>query len=106
STSPLRPLRHPRRSRCLPFALWAGRLPRQILALPLTVVVGAMRQRAGTRAKDRDRNDSCQVLDDALSDGERSMEEHRERVSAATTATTLGELQSLVSDLQTSGAPV
>ena len=34
------------------------------------------------------------------------MEEHRERVRAATTATTLGELQSMVSDLQNSNAPV
>jgi hypothetical protein len=81
-------------------------LPRQILALPLTIVVVATRQSAGTRAKDSDRNDTCQVLDHALSDGELSMEEHRRRVSAATTATTLGELQSLVSDLQTSSAPV
>lgn len=34
------------------------------------------------------------------------MEEHRQRVTAATTAATLGELQSLVSDLQTTGSPV
>lgn len=34
------------------------------------------------------------------------MAEHGERVKAATTATTLGELQSLVSDLQTNNAPV
>ena len=34
------------------------------------------------------------------------MEEHRERVRAATTATTLGELQSMVSDLQNSNPPV
>jgi len=66
----------------------------------------ATRQSAGTRAKDSDRNDTCQVLDTALSEGQLSMEEHRERVRAATTAATLGELQSLVSDLQTSNAPV
>jgi hypothetical protein len=60
----------------------------------------------GTRAKDSDRNDTFQVLDPALSEGQLSMEEHRQRVSAATNATTLGELQSLVSDLQTSDAPV
>jgi hypothetical protein len=59
-----------------------------------------------TRAKDNDRNNTCQVLDTALSEGQLSMEEHRQRVSAATNATTLGELQSLVSDLQTSNAPV
>lgn len=34
------------------------------------------------------------------------MEEHRQRVSAATRAATLGELQSLVADLQTANAPV
>jgi hypothetical protein len=58
-----------------------------------------------TRATDRDRNDTCQVLDTALSEGQLSMEEHRQRISAATNATTLGELQSLVSDLQTHSAP-
>jgi Domain of unknown function (DUF1707) len=47
-----------------------------------------------TRAKDSDRNNTCQVLDTALSEGQLSMEEHRQRVSAATNATTLGELQS------------
>ncbi len=60
----------------------------------------------GTRAKDSDRNDTCQILDAALSEGQLSMEEHRQRVSSATNATTLGELQSLVSDLQTANAPV
>ncbi len=64
------------------------------------------RQSQGTRAKDSDRNDTCQVLDHALSEGQLSMEEHRQRVSSATNAMTLGELQSLVSDLQTSNAPV
>ncbi|HTX94222.1 MAG TPA: DUF1707 domain-containing protein [Mycobacterium sp.] len=54
-----------------------------------------------TRATDSDRNDTCQVLDAALEDGQLSTEEHRERVSAATKATTLGELRSLVADLQT-----
>ena len=66
----------------------------------------ATRQSVGTRAKDSDRNDTCQVLDTALSEGQLSMEEHRQRVSAATTAATLGELQALVADLQTSNAPV
>jgi hypothetical protein len=64
------------------------------------------RQSAATRAKDSDRNDTCRVLDTALSEGQLSMEEHRQRVSAATNAATLGDLQSLVSDLQTSNAPV
>lgn len=54
-----------------------------------------------TRAKDTDRQDTCTVLDDALADGELSAEEHRERVSAATKAVTLGDLRALVSDLQT-----
>lgn len=66
----------------------------------------ATRQTAGTRAKDSDRNDTCKILDSALSEGQLSMAEHGERVKAATTATTLGDLQSLVSDLQNSNAPV
>lgn len=66
----------------------------------------AMRQTAGTRAKDSDRNDTCTVLDSALADGQLSGEEHRLRVASATTAATLGELQGLVSDLQTANAPV
>ena len=48
---------------------------------------------AYTRATDGDRNDACQVLDAALGDGQLSTEEHRERVSAVTKATTLGELR-------------
>jgi uncharacterized protein DUF1707 len=66
----------------------------------------ATRQTAGTRAKDSDRNDTCQILDSALSEGQLSMAEHGERVKVATNATTLGELQSLVEDLQNSNAPV
>jgi Domain of unknown function (DUF1707) len=66
----------------------------------------ATRQTAGTRAKDSDRNDTCQILDSALSEGQLSMAEHGERVKAATTATTLGQLQGLVADLQTKNAPV
>ena len=66
----------------------------------------ATRQTPATRAKDSDRNDTCQILDSALSEGQLSMEEHRQRVSAATNAATLGELQALVADLQTSNAPV
>ena len=66
----------------------------------------ATRQTSGTRAKDSDRNDTCQILDSALSEGQLSMEEHRQRVSSATNAATLGELQTLVADLQTSNAPV
>ncbi len=64
------------------------------------------RQTPSTRAKDSDRNDTCQVLDSALADGQLSMAEHRQRVAEATKAATLGELQNLVSDLQTGNAPV
>jgi hypothetical protein len=66
----------------------------------------ANRQTAGTRAKDSDRNDTCQILDSALADGQLSMEEHRTRVALATQSETLGDLQSLISDLQTNNAPV
>jgi hypothetical protein len=72
----------------------------------LTIIVVATRQTAGTRAKDSDRNDTCQILDSALADGQLSMDEHRTRVALATGAETLGDLQSLVSDLQTANAPV
>jgi hypothetical protein len=66
----------------------------------------ATRQTPSTRAKDSDRSDICQVLDSALADGQLSNDEHRQRVSSATNASTLGELQSLVADLQTANAPV
>ncbi|MEW2479501.1 DUF1707 domain-containing protein [Mycobacterium sp. NPDC049093] len=66
----------------------------------------ATRQTSTTRAKDSDRNDTCKVLDSALGEGQLSMEEHRQRVSAATNATTLGDLARLVDDLQNSNAPV
>lgn len=66
----------------------------------------ATRKTTGTRAKDTDRNDTCQVLDSALADGQLSMDEHRTRVALATTAETLGDLQSLVEDLQNANAPV
>ncbi|MGV0810597.1 DUF1707 domain-containing protein [Mycolicibacterium boenickei] len=66
----------------------------------------ATRQTSNTRAKDSDRNDTCKVLDNALSEGQLSMEEHRQRVTAATNATTLGDLAGLVDDLQNSNAPV
>ena len=66
----------------------------------------ATRQSSTTRAKDSDRNDTCQILDSALADGQLSMEEHRTRVASATGAATLGDLQSLISDLQSRNAPV
>lgn len=63
-------------------------------------------QTTRTRAKDSDRTDTCQILDTALAEGQLSMAEHGDRVKAATNAATLGELRSLVSDLQTGNAPV
>ena len=66
----------------------------------------ATRHTSATRAKDSDRSDTCQILDSALADGQLSMDEHRTRVALATGAETLGDLQSLISDLQTSSAPV
>ena len=59
-----------------------------------------------TRAKDSDRADACKILDQALGDGQLSMTEHQERISAATKAVTLGDLHGLVADLQTDSAPV
>jgi len=58
-----------------------------------------------TRAKDADRQETCTLLDNALSDGELSGEEHRERIGKATNAVTLGDLKALVSDLQSAAAP-
>ncbi|WP_156658071.1 DUF1707 SHOCT-like domain-containing protein, partial [Mycobacterium kyorinense] len=66
----------------------------------------ATRQTTATRAKDSDRDDTCKILDGALNEGQLSMEEHRERISAATSAVTLGDLHTLVGDLQTASAPV
>lgn len=66
----------------------------------------AIGQTASTRAKDSDRTDTCQILDTAMSEGQLSMTEHAQRVTAATNAATLGELRSLVADLQTANAPV
>lgn len=51
------------------------------------------------------RQSTCTILDNALNDSELSAEEHRERVSAATKAVTLGGLQNLVGDLQTGAGP-
>lgn len=59
-----------------------------------------------TRAKDSDRNHTCQILDTALAEGQLSMTEHGQRVKSATSAATLGDLRALVADLQTANAPV
>ncbi|WP_132916629.1 DUF1707 SHOCT-like domain-containing protein, partial [Mycobacteroides abscessus] len=66
----------------------------------------ATRPPSQTRAKDSDRDATCQALDIALGDGQLSMEEHRERVTAATSAKTLGDLSALVADLQLDAPPV
>lgn len=66
----------------------------------------ATRPPSQTRAKDSDRDATCQALDIALGDGQLSMEEHRERVTAATSAKTLGDLSALVTDLQLDAPPV
>lgn len=63
-------------------------------------------QTPGTRAKDSDRSDACQILDTALAEGQLSMAEHAQRVKDATNAATLGELRALLGDLQTGNAPV
>lgn len=81
---------------------WSALLHRRTL----TIIAVATSQTASTRAKDSDRNDTCQILDTALSEGQLSMNEHQQRVKAATNATTLGDLRALVSDLQTANAPV
>ncbi|KLO25551.1 DUF1707 SHOCT-like domain-containing protein [Mycobacterium haemophilum] len=61
---------------------------------------------SATRAKDSDRQDTCKILDNALNDGELSMEEHRERVATATSAVAVGDLRALVADLQANSALV
>jgi hypothetical protein len=61
---------------------------------------------SATRARDIDRQETCKLLDNALGDGELSNEEHRGRVSTATNAVTLGDLQVLLADLQTDSNPV
>ncbi|MGH3726222.1 MAG: DUF1707 SHOCT-like domain-containing protein [Mycobacterium sp.] len=59
-----------------------------------------------TRAKDTDRDVTCKALDDAFGEGQISTEEHRQRITIATQAQTLGELNGVVSDLQISALPV
>ncbi|VBA45634.1 hypothetical protein LAUMK142_00068 [Mycobacterium pseudokansasii] len=76
--------------------------------IPVAKWLGAPLARGGstaTRAKDTDRQDACQILDAALNEGQLSMEEHRDRVSTATKAVTLGDLQDLIADLQSESAP-
>jgi hypothetical protein len=57
-----------------------------------------------TGAKDSDRQVICKILDNARNDGQLSLDEQPERVSTATNAVALGDLQALVDDLQTDSA--
>lgn len=57
--------------------------------------------RSSTRASDIDRADACAILDNAYADGELDAEEHQQRCSSAMSAKTIGQLFSLISDLQT-----
>jgi hypothetical protein len=52
------------------------------------------------RANDADRSLVCGMVDAAYADGELDLAEHQSRISAAMAAKTRGELQHLVSDLQ------
>ena len=56
--------------------------------------------RSFVRANDADRSLVCGMLDAAYADGELDGAEHASRISAAMVAKTRGELQDLVSDLQ------
>lgn len=53
-----------------------------------------------TRAADLDRSMTCASLDEAFADGQLDAGEHEERVSRAMAAKTLGELRTLLADLQ------
>ncbi|MGW0160247.1 DUF1707 SHOCT-like domain-containing protein [Mycobacterium sp. NPDC003323] len=64
----------------------------------------AARLTGRTRAKDSDREATCKLLDAAHSEGQLSMAEHQQRVAAALQATTLGELDALLVDLQRNAA--
>lgn len=61
-----------------------------------------MRNRASTRlrARDIDRSTTCTALDNAYAEGQLSYEEHRSRIERARAARHLGDLESLVGDLQ------
>ncbi|KQU35915.1 MULTISPECIES: DUF1707 domain-containing protein [unclassified Rhodococcus (in: high G+C Gram-positive bacteria)] len=52
------------------------------------------------RARDIDRAVVATALDTAYADGQLTFDEHRSRVAAARTATTLGDLHALAADLQ------
>lgn len=59
-----------------------------------------------TRARDADRADACALIDAGFADGQLDEDEHRTLTGLAAEARTLGELQTLVEDLQRPvGAP-
>jgi hypothetical protein len=58
-----------------------------------------------TRARDADRDALCRALDQAFEEGQLDGAEHRERTATALKARTLGELRSLIDDLQLAEAP-
>ncbi|WP_067437405.1 DUF1707 SHOCT-like domain-containing protein [Nocardioides jensenii] len=60
----------------------------------------------GQRAKDSDRTAMVELIDTAYADGQLSPTEREHRTHRALTATTLGELQALTTDLQEVAAPV
>ena len=66
----------------------------------LTSFVVAGRQTARTRARDTDRDAACRALDNAFSEGQLAMDEHRRRIDAAIGAATMAELHELLDDLQ------
>ncbi|MFC7448501.1 DUF1707 SHOCT-like domain-containing protein [Rhodococcus daqingensis] len=59
-----------------------------------------MTSRRTTRARDIDRSNTCTLLDAGYGEGQLDFEEHKSRTAAAMSARTLGELESLVTDLQ------
>ncbi|MFD4182925.1 DUF1707 domain-containing protein [Rhodococcus sp. NPDC058514] len=59
-----------------------------------------MTSRNTTRARDIDRSNACTLLDAGYGEGQLAFEEHKSRTAAAMSARTLGELESLVTDLQ------
>lgn len=59
----------------------------------------------GLRASDADREHIAQLLGRAFAEGRLSSEEHGERLEAAYSAKTLGELRPLISDLPVEFAP-
>ncbi|TJZ80157.1 DUF1707 domain-containing protein [Rhodococcus oryzae] len=59
-----------------------------------------MASRNTTRARDIDRSNTCTLLDAGYGEGQLDFDEHKSRTAAAMSARTLGELESLVTDLQ------